>query len=171
MFYEKIFEFEGNQYTIQLLEESIIFTAKRSVKYFHGVVVMSSADNIQTRNDSIKWKKEVHENCVYPDGKEMPCILVENNIDLIPFNDWSDETFKDFWKMNGFTYGFRVSSKTGLYVNYSMEYFVKEIIKRIMNINKKIKIGEIDVKSFDEENKTSLEGHIKCIRDRSCILL
>ena len=166
----KIFEFEGNLYRVQLWDlagsEKILIT-KIYVKDSHGLVVMSSAENIQTRNDSIEWKKKVDEYIIYPDGKELPCILVENNIDLLPNNKRFDPTFEEFWKKNGFTCGFRVSSKTGENVNESMEYFIKEIVKRMKNINEKIKTGEISDKYFVKEEKIPSK---RPINDKVCIL-
>ena len=91
----------------------------------------------------------------------MPCILVENNIDLLPNNEYNDPSFEDFWKKNGFNKGFIVSSKTGENVKESIKYLAKEIIKRVKKINEKIITDEINKIYFDEENKTSSKSQIK----------
>ena len=154
----KKFEYEGNIYIIQirLYPDQTEFDSikKAYIKHSDGLVIMSSAENIHTRNDCIKQKKYVDEFVIYPDGKELPCILVENNIDLLPNNQHFDPTFEEFWNNNGFNKGFRVSSKTGENVEASKEYLIIEIIKRIIIINEKIKAGEIDdIYHIEEEKK------------------
>jgi len=162
----KKFEYEGNIYIIQirLYPDQTEFDSikKTYIKHSDGLVIMSSAENIHTRNDCIKWKKYVDEFVIYPDGKELPCILVENNIDLLPNNQHFDPTFEEFWKNNGFNKGFRVSSKTGENVEASKEYLIIEIIKRIKIINEKIKAGEIDdIYYIEEEKKIVSKSQIK----------
>ena len=85
----------------------------------HGAVVMSDATNIGTRKDSIKWKESVEEAAAFVVGGKIPCILVENKIDLLDYIE-EDPTFEEFVKMNDFSGGFRVSSKTGKNVNEAM---------------------------------------------------
>ena len=139
----KILEYDGYSYRINFWD--LISPDKKNYKVpeyfakdFHGVVIMSSATNIQSRNDCLKWKKSVDEIAIFPDGKELPCILVENNINMLLNNERFDPIFEEFWKKNGFTKGFRVSSKTGENVNESIDYLVKEIIKRMKIIKKEI---------------------------------
>ena len=61
----------------------------------------------------------------------MPCLLVENNVDLISPQNENDPTLQIFAKNNGFCGAFRTSSKTGFNVDESMEYLIRIIIKRI----------------------------------------
>ena len=168
----KTLEYEGNLYRIQLWdlagEDKNTSISKIFLKDSKGVIIMSSATNIQSRIDCIKWKKSVDEIVIYPDGKELPSILVENNIDLLPNNELVDPTFEDFWKKNGFNKGFRVSSKTGENVIESVNYLVYEIIERIKIINENIKTGEINDIYFKEEDKSSL---INKKKDKNCIIL
>ena len=98
----KIFENEGSLYRIQIWDlawkDQNHAISNSFIKSALGVIIMSSASNIQTRNDSIKWKENVDEIVIYPDGKELPCILVENNIDLLPNNEYNDPFLKTFGK-------------------------------------------------------------------------
>ena len=103
----------------------------------HGAVIMSNACDIQTRDDTIKWKYSLDDVTKFQDGKELPCILVENNIDLLCDDNHFDPPFEDFWKNNGYVKGFRVSAKTGENVNESMEYLTKKIIKRMEIVTEK----------------------------------
>ena len=97
---------------------------------------MSDATNIETREDSIKWKKSVEEVTTFVDGEKLPCILVENKIDLLDDIE-EDPTLEEFVKMNDFSGGFRVSSKTGKNVNEAMDYLIKIIIKKINDFEEK----------------------------------
>ena len=128
----KLFENEGKLYRVQLWDLAGCDINYMIIKSFgkdaDGVVVMSCAANIITREDSIKWKRSVDD--IFEEGEEIPCILVENNVDLLPDNDHNDPTFEDFYKNNGFIKGFRASSKTGENVNEAMNFLIKNIINR-----------------------------------------
>ena len=130
----KIFEYGDDLYRIQLWDlagqDKNAMVTKIFAKDAKGVVVMSDATNIQTREDTIKWKNSVDDVVKFIDGKDIPCILVENKIDLLPDDDHYDPTFEEFYKNNGFTKGFRVSSKTGENVDEAMKFLIKTIIKR-----------------------------------------
>ena len=136
----KVFENEGKLYRIQLWDlagqENNCLVGKIFTKDSHGLVIMSDATNIETREYAIKYKKSIDDTTTFFDGKKLPCILVENKIDLLSEDEIDDPTFEEFWKSNGFTKGFRVSSKTGENIDESMEYLIKNIIKRMEKIKK-----------------------------------
>ena len=136
----KIYENDGKLYRIQLWDlagqDKNAMVTKIFAKDADGVVVMSDATNIETREDSIKWKKSVEEVTTFVDGEKLPCILVENKIDLLDDIE-EDPTLEEFVKMNDFSGGFRVSSKTGKNVNEAMDYLIKIIIKRIEDFEEK----------------------------------
>ena len=141
----------------------------------HGAVIMSNACDIKTRDDTIKWKYSLDEVAKFQDGKELPCVLVENNIDLLCDDDHYDPSFEYFWKNNGYVKGFRVSAKTGENVNESMEYLIKKIIKRLEIIAEKaIEVDNDETStpkspkgntiSFEsKDNDKKLEKKDKCI--------
>ena len=80
----KLFENEGKLYRVQLWDLAGCDINYMIIKSFgkdaDGVVVMSCATNIITREDSIKWKRSVDD--IFKEGEEIPCILVENNVDF-----------------------------------------------------------------------------------------
>ena len=174
----KIFEYGDNLYRVQLWDlagqDKNCMITKIFAKDTHGVVVMSNACNIQSREDSIKWKKSIDEFKFF-DGKELPCILVENNIELLPDDEHNDSSFEEFWKNNGFMKGFRVSSKTGKNVNESMEFLIKKIIKRMEIITENKIIEEEDEdKNSNGRNNVSLgnkkDNKVKKKENKNCIL-
>ena len=130
----KIFEYDGKIYRIQLWDlvgqDKNDMVTKIFAKDADGGIIMSDARNIQTREDTIKWKKNVDEAVIFLDGGNIPIILVENNIELLENKEENASTLNEFCVENGFIGGFRVSSKTGENVNESMEYLIKNIIKR-----------------------------------------
>ena len=131
----KIFEYGENLYRIQLWDlagqDKNAMVTKIFAKDANGVVVMNDATNIQLREQAIKWKNSVDDVVKFIDGKELPCILVENKLDLLPNGEHYDPSFEEFYKNNGFTKGFRVSSKTGENVDdEAMKFLIKNIIKR-----------------------------------------
>ena len=135
----KIIENEGKFYRIQIfdlaMQDHNYSILKIFVKDSQGIIFMTDAKNIETRKNIIKLKNNV-EYKTFLD--EIPCILVENNIDLLHDDEIDDPTFEEFCEKNGFVKGFRVSSKTGENVDEAMTYFIKFIIKRTeLNNSKK----------------------------------
>lgn len=73
----------------------------------------------------------------YEDGN-IPAILVENKVDVLPEEEQeNDEELKQFSEENGFNGYFRTSAKTGLNITESMEFLIKEVIKKLEEINAK----------------------------------
>ena len=85
---------------------------------------------------TIKWKASVDEAATFLDGGKLPCVLVENKADLLE-GDQDESTLNEFAKNNGFCGCFRTSAKTGLNINESMEYLIKNIIKRMEDMQSK----------------------------------
>ena len=66
------------------------------------------------------------------DGGKLPCLLVENKADLLEEeNAEKNPELEEFGSSNGFCGSFRTSAKTGLNINESMEYLIKNIIQRM----------------------------------------
>ena len=98
-----------------------------------GCIIISDALNIQTRDNAKKFREYLNEIMTYQDGGKIPCILVENKIDLLPeikpgFKYEND--FFQFSKESGIDNSFLVSSKTGKNIIESLEFLIREIIKR-----------------------------------------
>ena len=73
----------------------------------------------------------------YDDG-HLPAVLVENKVDLLPPEEQDDiTTLNEFAQNNGFNGCFRTSAKTGKNISESMEFLIKDIIKRLEEINSK----------------------------------
>jgi len=93
---------------------------------------MSDPTNLQTREDTLRWKSSVDEVDIFLDGGKLPCLLIENKADLI--DDSNAENFPElepFRTNNGFSALFRTSAKTGLNINEAMNYLTKNIIQRM----------------------------------------
>ena len=132
----KIFEQEGKLYRIQLWDlagqDKNAMVTKIFAKDAHGCVVMSDATNIQTREDTLRWKSSVDEVATFLDGGKLPCLLVENKADLIDdANAENCPELETFGTNNGFCGSFRTSAKTGLNINEAMNYLIKNIIQRM----------------------------------------
>ena len=132
----KIFEQEGKLYRIQLWDlagqDKNAMVTKIFAKDAHGCVVMSDATNIQTREDTLRWKSSVDEVATFLDGGKLPCLLVENKADLIDdANAENCPELESFGTNNGFCGSFRTSAKTGLNINEAMNYLIKNIIQRM----------------------------------------
>ena len=67
----------------------------------------------------------------------MPCLLVENKLDLLDDGNENDPTLQSFAQDNEFCGCFRTSAKTGVNISESMEYLIKNIIKRMEDFAQK----------------------------------
>ena len=67
------------------------------------------------------------------DGSELPCILVENKVDLLDPNKANDlRDLKKFSDDNGFITCFRTSAKTGFNLNEAMSYLIDNIFHMVL---------------------------------------
>ena len=81
--------------------------------------------------DTLKWKESVDENSRFLDGGFLPCILIENKIDLVDDDVVkNDEEIKKFAKNNKFDNLFKTSAKMGIGIDESMDYLIKNILER-----------------------------------------
>ena len=86
---------------------------------------------------TIKWKSSVDEAASFLDGGKLPCLLVENKIDLLDEGSENDPEFESFAQSNEFCGCFRTSAKTGVNISESMEFLIKNIIKRMEDMSQK----------------------------------
>ncbi len=78
------------------------------------------------------------EAATFLDGGKLPCLLVENKVDLLDdSNAVNCGELDDFAKNNGFCGSFRTSAKTGVNISESMEYLIRNIIQRMEAIQSK----------------------------------
>ena len=72
------------------------------------------------------------------DGKNLPCILVENKSDLLDQNKVNNlADLKRFANDNGFVSCFRTSAKTGYNINESKSFLIENIIERMSKVSSK----------------------------------
>jgi len=170
----KIFENNGDLYRIQLWDlagqDKNSMITKIIGKDAHGVVIMSSATNIGIREEVIKWKKSVEESTSFCDGEKLPCILVENDIDLLGDPEEGELDFKEFWMNNGFLGGFRVSSKTGKNVNESMEFLIKKIIRKREDYDEKKLNENLEIPNKEFSNNILQHDNKNRMRNNYCLV-
>lgn len=86
---------------------------------------------------TIKWKNSIDENARLSDGSLLPCLLIQNKIDLVSEEVIkNDIEIKDFVKKNKFIDVFRSSAKQGINVSEAMEFVISQIINKQESINK-----------------------------------
>ena len=159
---------KGNFYRIQLWDlagqDKSINITKIFCRDAHGVLILSDVTNKSSLEETLKWKNTITENSKFMDGSEIPVILVENKIDLLneeDLNEGMNKSSVDFALKNGFINSFRVSAKSGLNVNESMEYLLKLVIEKLNKLKpnkeeKKINknIITLDTKSIVNKDKS-----------------
>ena len=137
----KIFDDNGTSYRIQIWDlagqDNNATVTKIFAKDSHGVVILSEANMKETRQQAIDWKNSVEEAASFMDGGKLPSILVENKADLLEDPNEGEEELNQFASDNGFVGSFRTSAKTGMNVNESMTFLIKNIIKRMEDIQAK----------------------------------
>ena len=72
------------------------------------------------------------------DDEHIPTLLVQSKVDLLSDEEKENmEQLNNFSEQNGFIGCFKTSAKTGENVSESMEFLIKDIIKRLEAINSK----------------------------------
>ena len=67
----------------------------------------------------------------------MPCLLVENKVDLLDNQELECPELQQFAQNGEFCGCFRTSAKTGVNISESMEFLIKTIIKRMEDMASK----------------------------------
>ena len=94
------------------------------------------------------WKRLVDNETIFIDGSKIPYILVQNKVDLLPVDEQDKiDELKQFSDENGFNGCFRTSTKAGKNISESMEFLVKEIIKKLEEYKSKKKESTKDKNS------------------------
>jgi small GTP-binding protein len=100
-----------------------------------GCIILADVTNKQSLQDTIKWKKELDMQVLFPDHQPIPSVLVENKIDVLSEIEQRDmQNVARFAKKNGFDAAFRVSVKEGKNVEQVMEWLIDNIIDRMKSI-------------------------------------
>ena len=99
-----------------------MYPNKRRISYINFYISFNSA---------IQWKSSVDEIACLPNGERIPCILVENKVDLLDEEEGEqdiNEELKEFAINNEFLGYFRTSAKTGYNISESIEFLIRNII-------------------------------------------
>ena len=84
----------------------------------------------------------VDESELFVDGGKIPCILVENKIDLLDDSNEGEESLNQLAKDADFCGCFRTSAKIGKNVTESVEFLIRTIIKRLKDMQNKDFVNE-----------------------------
>ena len=100
----------------------------------YGCLVLSDCTDQKTLDDCLEWKNAMSEESEFPDGKNIPFVLVQNKIDLIKDKSELEEienNTKKFVENNQFTSYYMVSVKENIKVNELMKFLIGNIIDRL----------------------------------------
>ena len=132
----RMYDFKGRKFRIQLWDiggqDKTCAVAKIFAKDSHGCLVVSDVNDVNTIQKTLEWKNTVNEVAKFMDGKDLPCVLVENKIDLYEDNIMDVErNAKRFAQENGYVDVFLTSVKNKQNVDESMECLVNNILERM----------------------------------------
>ena len=136
----KIYEYKGDLYKIQIWDiagqDRSINITKVLTKDAHGCLIFCDITQKKTLNETKKWKNVIDENSLFIDDTPLPCILVQNKIDLVGEKDIIDDNhFQNFSSKNKFLKCFRTSVKDNIGVENVMSYLIEYIIDKLNNIS------------------------------------
>ncbi len=119
---------------------------------------------------TLKWKKSVDEAVAFYDDGALPSVLIQNKVDLLPAEEEDNaEELEEFCKQNGFDGGFRTSAKTGKNISESMEFLIKNIIKKLEELNANGNDYKNERQSVTlDPDKHNKEADIKRKKDGGC---
>ena len=124
----KMYNYKGNYYKVQIWDlagqDKNIYTSKVFTKGAHGCLILYDAENQDSFENTIKWKKSIDENTTFIDETPLPITLVQNKIDLVdPENlEKDEEELKKFVEDNGFLTFSRTSCKNRQNINETMDH-------------------------------------------------
>ena len=152
----KMYNYKGNYYKVQIWDlagqDKNIYTSKVFTKGAHGCLILYDAENQDSFENTIKWKKSIDENTTFIDETPLPITLVQNKIDLVdPENLEKDaEELKKFVEDNGFLTFSRTSCKNRQNINETMDHLLSNIIDRLEEYHKKNNLP------MDDNKRTSI---------------
>ena len=128
----------------------------------NGCLVMAEVEDKISLEETIKWKDSIDEVETSADGEKLPCVLLENKADKLDENKINDvEELNIFAKNNGFINCFRTSAKTGYNVNESMDFLIKEIIKKFDALSSKEMTPNRKTVAIDPEKHADIDKERK----------
>ena len=152
----KMYNYKGNYYKVQIWDlagqDKNIYTSKVFTKGSHGCLILYDAQDKNSFENTIKWKKSIDDNTKFIDDTPLPIILVQNKIDLVEAEalEGDEEELKKFVDDNGFLTFTRTSCKKNQNVNETMDFLLANIIDRLEEYHKKANIP------IDNNKRTSI---------------
>jgi small GTP-binding protein len=152
----KMYNYKGNYYKVQIWDlagqDKNIYTSKVFTKGAHGCLILYDAENQDSFENTIKWKKSIDDNTLFVDQTPLPITLVQNKIDLVdPENlEKDEEELKKFVEENGFLTFSRTSCKNRQNINETMDHLLSNIIDRLEEYHKKNNLP------MDDNKRTSI---------------
>jgi small GTP-binding protein len=152
----KMYNYKGNYYKVQIWDlagqDKNIYTSKVFTKGAHGCLILYDAENQDSFENTIKWKKSIDDNTTFVDETPLPITLVQNKIDLVdPENlEKDEEELKKFVEDNGFLTFSRTSCKNKQNINETMDHLLSNIIDRLEEYHKKNNLP------MDDNKRTSI---------------
>jgi small GTP-binding protein len=152
----KMYNYKGNYYKVQIWDlagqDKNIYTSKVFTKGAHGCLILYDAENQDSFENTIKWKKSIDDNTLFVDQTPLPITLVQNKIDLVdPENlEKDEEELKKFVEDNGFLTFSRTSCKNRQNINETMDHLLSNIIDRLEEYHKKNNLP------MDDNKRTSI---------------
>ena len=115
---------------------------------------------------TLKWKKSIDENTRFKDNSFLPCVLVQNKIDLVNEDIVKDDIkFINFANKNNFIKCFRTSVKKNINVDNTMDFLIEYIINKL----EEIKIKNLD-KNEEKNQKIILSSeHFEVTKESNTI--
>ena len=152
----KMYNYKGNYYKVQIWDlagqDKNIYTSRVFTKGAHGSLILYDAENQESFENTIKWKKSIDDNTTFVDETPLPITLVQNKIDLVdPENlDKDEEELKKFVEENRFLTFSRTSCKNKQNINETMDHLLSNIIDRLEEYHKKNNLP------MDDNKRTSI---------------
>ncbi|KAI1716537.1 ras family domain-containing protein [Ditylenchus destructor] len=92
----------------------------------HGAIIVYDVKRHETLNGAFRWKKDLDSKLLLDDGQPIPSVLVANKCDLD--NNVTEHELADYAKQGGFRAAFKISAKTGLSVDSTLDYLIRSVV-------------------------------------------
>lgn len=102
-----------------------------------GCIIVYDVNNEESFKASERWKNDLDEKILLPDGDRVPCLLFGNKKDIDNETEAVHANMKDYCRSKGYSGWFEGSAKHNINIDEAFHFILSRILKK----NKEVNLG------------------------------